>query len=363
ATNDMLKEGTINLLSAEISEKLDFYGAFVYQAASKDSAQISLFTLKKYLSETIEIFEEIIKKPTFPNNEFSKYITNKRQNFKLEQSKVISIARNKFYEQIFSPKNQYGKSEIVADFDNIGIDDLKTFHAKYYTSNNCKIIMSGKVNSIEIDLINTKFGGNDWKGSEKFIKKEANIKQLSNKLIVENKANAVQSAIYIGKNTINKYHSDYIKLKVVSTILGGYFSSRLMRKIREEKGYTYGISSILMSYQQSGMFAIVSEVGVENTKNAVSDIIIEITKLRKELVPNDELNLVKNYLLGNMLRMFDGPFAISSAYKSLIEFNLDVQYFENAFKVIKSITSEEVNNIANKYLHEDDMVKIVAGKY
>ncbi|MDA3779575.1 MAG: pitrilysin family protein, partial [Bacteroidales bacterium] len=361
-TSEMLKEGTLKYSSLQISEKLDFYGAFLNQSVSKDTVQITLFTLKKFLVETIDVFEEIIKTPSFPDQEFEKFIKKSKQHFQIEQSKVSNLAKEKFFEQIFGAENPYGKAVKLSDFDKLNTDDLKRFYAKYYKANNCKIIVSGKVNSKDLKIINTSFGKKDWLIKEKNELPNYKLSQASSDIIIVNKKDAVQSAIFIGKKTINKRHDDYNKLQVVNTILGGYFGSRLMKTLREEKGYTYGISSILMSFQKSGMFAIVSEVDAENSKNAVDDIVTEINKLRNDLVPIEELNIVKNYLLGSVLRMFDGPFAISAAYKSLIEFNLDIEYYEKAINSIKSISSEEIRDIANKYLNEQDMVKVVAGK-
>ncbi len=362
-TNEMLKEGTTKYPSSQISEKLDFYGAFLHQTISKDFAQLTLFTLKKFFQETIIIFEDIIKNPSFSIDEFVKFVNKEKQYFQIEQSKVSNLSREKFFEQIFGQQNPYGKIEKLSDFDNVTVDDLKKFHAKYYNANNCKIIISGKVELNDIAILNNAFGGKDWITKEKIELPDYELSQASSDITIVNKKDAVQSAIYIGKKIINKRNDDYIKLQVTNTVLGGYFGSRLMKVLRENKGYTYGISSILMSYQNAGVFFIVTEVGADNTKNAVDNILTEISKLRNELVPVDELNLVKNYLLGSVLRMFDGPFAISTAYKSLIEFNMDIEYYKKTIKIIKNISSEEIKYIANKYLNEQTMVKVVAGKY
>lgn len=362
-TNEMLKEGTKSYSSFQISEKLDFYGAFVHQSTSKDSAQVTLFTLRKFLKETIEIFEDIIKNPIFPIDEFVKFVNKKKQHFQIEQSKVSNLSRDKFFEQVFGQENPYGKIEKLSDFDNVNAGELKEFHEKYYNANNCKIIISGKVDEHDIKILNNTFGGNDWSAKEEIKFPVYELSQTSTELSIVNRKDAVQSAIFVGKKTINKRNNDYIKLQITNTILGGYFGSRLMKTLRENKGYTYGISSILMSFQNSGVFFIVTEVGADNTKNAVDNILTEISKLRNEPVLYAELNLVKNYLLGSILRMFDGPFAISSAWKSLIEFDMDIEYFEKTIDIIKNISSKEIMHIANKYLNEQTMAKVIAGKY
>ena len=177
------------------------------------------------------------------------------------------------------------------------------------------------------------------------------------------KENVTQSAIRLGKIIINKAHPDYHKLNVVNTILGGYFGSRLMKTIREEKGYTYGISSVLVSLKHAGYLVILSEVGANVAKNAITDILIEIKKLRLEKISQQELDLVKNYMLGDQLRSFDGPFEISSSFKSIIDLGLDTNFYDKTIDAIRTITPDEIILIANKYLQEDTLIKTIAGKY
>ena len=177
------------------------------------------------------------------------------------------------------------------------------------------------------------------------------------------KENVTQSAIRLGKIIINKTHPDYHKLNVVNTILGGYFGSRLMKTIREKKGYTYGISSVLVSLKHAGYFVILSEVGTNVAKNTIADVITEIKKLRLEKISQQELDLVKNYMLGDLLRSFDGPFEISASFINIIDLGLDTNYYDKAIDAIRTITPDEIILIANKYLQEDILIKTIAGKY
>jgi predicted Zn-dependent peptidase len=177
------------------------------------------------------------------------------------------------------------------------------------------------------------------------------------------KEDVSQSAIRLGKVTINRDHPDYHNLNIVNTILGGYFGSRLMKNIREDKGYTYGINSVLVSLKNAGYFVILSEVGSNVAKEALSDINIEIKKLREEIISQEELDLVKNYMLGDILRSFDGAFEIASSFKQIIELGLDLSYYQKEIDAIRSIRPQDVKDIANKYLHEDTLVRTVAGKY
>ena len=361
--NEMLIEGTKNYTSHEIAEKLDFYGAFIQPEPTKDFSSVTLYTLNKYLPETIKILEDIIKNPIFPDKELTTFLNKRKQQFLIELEKVTNIARREFNEQLFGENHPYGKKVNVNDYDSVTNEDLILFHENYYHPGNCKIIVSGKINENVFHLINTHLGNNDWKQKELIVEKKYLVPEVSKPFSFIKKENVTQSAIRIGKLTINKDHPDFHKLKVAVTILGGFFGSRLMKKIREEKGYTYGISSILVSMKHAGYLVILSEVGKDVAKLAIDEVINELKILKTELVSDDELSLVKNYMLGDLMRAFDGAFEISSAYRSLIDFDLDHNYLLDAIKTIKSITSEEIKSIVNKYLDDESLVKTIAGKY
>jgi predicted Zn-dependent peptidase len=134
-----------------------------------------------------------------------------------------------------------------------------------------------------------------------------------------------------------------------------------MTNLREEKGYTYGIGSIVVSMLKSGYLVIISEVGKDLEDKAVIEINNELKKIRTEIIPDDELLTVKNYMLGELLNAFDGPFALAESFKSILDYNLDYDYFEKYINTIKNITSEELIKLANKYIHEENMIGVIAG--
>src|SRR5690606_34435184 len=149
---------------------------------------------------------------------------------------------------------------------------------------------------------------------------------------------AIQSAIRVGRLLFNKTHPDYFKFQVLNTILGGYFGSRLMANIRDEKGYTYGIGSGLTNLVRGGYLFISTEVGADVTGAALREIYHELKVLREKTVPSEELETVRNYMLGNFLRSVDGPFSLSEKFKAVWEYGLDYSYFDNYFKAVKEVT-------------------------
>ncbi|MBK7132383.1 MAG: insulinase family protein [Bacteroidales bacterium] len=175
------------------------------------------------------------------------------------------------------------------------------------------------------------------------------------------KAGTVQTSVRIGSATINKRHPDYPGLKVLDAVLGGYFGSRLMKNIREDKGFTYGISSSLTSLDLAGYKVISTEVGKKNCHKAIDEIYKEIRLLQSEPVKSGELDLVRNYMSGELLRMFDGPFALADSFRSVWDFGLDNSYYYRLADKIKTIGQDEIMHLANTYYNTDDLYEITAG--
>lgn len=361
-TSEMLTEGTQSLSSVEIANQLDYYGAILKSASNKDTATVTLVTLKKHLEPLVKLLSDIVKKPDFPENELSTYIENKKQRFLLERAKVNTLSKIKFYEAIFGSNHPYGKVTEYEDFGKVKRDDLIQFHKDHYIAENCKALITGNTDTETFRIINKYFGGSDWKKGSNIAVPQYPVQSLGEQEIFTPKQDAVQAAIRIGKPVINKHHPDYLGMKIVTTVLGGYFGSRLMKKVREEKGYTYGINAILASFVYEGYFMIASEVGANVCRKAIDAIKQEIQRLKKEKVGSSELEMVKNYLTGELLRLFDGPLSTSSSYLTLMESEVSEDYFSRMFKKVNEIDAKEIIELANKYLNEEDMVLSIAGQ-
>ena len=361
-TNNMLESGTRSFTADQLSDGIDFYGSFLELQVEQDYATVTVFSLNKYLKETLKFVEELLKYPTFPETEFRIHIFNKHQKHTINSQKVSVLARRKFTELLFGEKHPYGIQVEEQDFERIKTDELRDFFSHHYTHKNCSIIASG---NLPVDLQDTlnEFFGDAWGNTNSVISNTPVIAHTSKtpKHFIK-KEDAIQSAIRIGRILFNKTHPDYYKFQVLNTILGGYFGSRLMANIREDKGYTYGIGSGLNSLVHNGYFFISTEVGADVTRPTLDETYKELKRLREELVDPSELETVRNYILGNFLRSVDGPFALADKFKSIWEFGLDYSYFDNYFNAVKSVTPTELRDLANKYLQEKDMIECVAGK-
>jgi len=300
------------------------------------------------------------------------HLKNKKQQFHVNNQKVANVARKHFSELIFGEKHPYGINVKESDFDNINRNYLNEFYHQFYRANSCKIILSGKVEETIFPLLDEHFGGNDWSESSTKLSDADKQKYLNNVLLpistspqrehIITRDDAMQSAIRIGKILFNKTHPDFQTLQILNTVFGGYFGSRLMSNIREDKGYTYGIGSGIVSLKNSGYFFISTEVGVEVCKSAIDEIYFEMQRLREELISDEELSLVKNYLLGGFLRSIDGPFAMADRFKGVMEYGLNYDYYDKYVATIRSVSASQLRDLANLYFDKQSMTELVVGK-
>ena len=146
---------------------------------------------------------------------------------------------------------------------------------------------------------------------------------------------------------------------VLNTLFGGFFGSRLMSNIREDKGYTYGIHSYLQNHVHESAWIVSTEAGRDVCEATIAEVYKEMTLLREELVDADELLLVKNYMMGSILSELDGPFHIMARWKTIILNDLPETFFYDYINTIKSITAPELKDLANKYLQHDAFYELV----
>lgn len=362
AANNLLETGTKNYTANELSDNIDFFGSFFECAVDQDYASLALFSLNKYIDKSLHYVEDIIKNPTFPKDEFDIYISNKKQKHLVNSEKVNVLARRRFSELIFGEKHPYGISVKDNDFEKLSLESVIDFYKTFYHSGNCTIIASGKLSNDLLEILNNRFGKTSWGHVQAIPAPQVKLDTTQQQHHFIEKADAIQSAVRIGRLMFNKTNPDYFKFQVLNTILGGYFGSRLMANIREDKGYTYGIGSGLASLVNGGFFYISTEVGTDVTNDTLKEIYKEIKLLREELVDADELETVRNYVLGQFLRSVDGPYALADKFKAVWEFGLDYDYFEKYFEAVKTITPEEIRTLAKTYLQEKDLIELVVGK-
>jgi predicted Zn-dependent peptidase len=356
--NSMLTEGSDCHSSSYINNTLDWHGAFYHQYTERDMAGFIICFLERRMEKILNLSSEILLKPVFPEKELRIILKKRFQDYIINKEKVQNLALEKFFNCIFGD-HPYGRMIQPQDFTNITPGILRDFHSGYYVSGNMAILVTGYISDRIIEILSSSFGDLPPAGEPQMMKKV--LHSLPQKHFGIEKRNAVQTAVIIGSPTINKCHPDYPGLKILNTILGGYFGSRLMKNIREDKGYTYGISSSVTSLKMSGYKIISAEVNKKYSQATIDEIFKEIRMLQKKPVGKEELKIVKNYMLGEMIRMFDGMFALAESFRAVWDFGLDNSYYYRFAEKIKSISAEEIISLANTYYNIDDLYVITAG--
>lgn len=360
ATNTMLNDGTSELSSTQIADKIDYYGAFLQTEYANDHSTVTLFTLNKHLANTLPIVKAIISDSIFPQVELDTLIRNQKQKLSVSLEKNDFLSRKTFSHVLFGD-TLYGYDIAATDYDKLNRDQLNTYFKLAYQPKNCTVIISGKVNEDTITLID-KYFGSDWNNSIDVKENEFKFTTGSGQENFLERADALQSAIRIGQVSINRKHADFPGLQVLNTIFGGYFGSRLMANIREDKGFTYGIGSALVSLKNTGYFFIASEVGAEVCSATLTEIEKEITLLKEQPVTEGELALVRNYMLGSMLGSLENSLSHADKFKNVYFSGLDYDYYKNYINTVRNISPDELQALANQYLNFNSFEKVIVGK-
>lgn len=358
-TVTMLNEGTTNLTAAEIASNIDYYGSFFQTEYGLDRCNVVLYSLNKHLTHTLPIIKDVLTNSVFPEKELQTYINNQKQRLKVSLEKNDFLARRAFNKLLFD-NTLYGYTVEESDFDDLKREDLLEYYSQSYHPQNCSIVLSGNINDDNFNTIDELFG--TWQSEIAFKKNKFDFNEVKGEFKLIEKEQALQSAIRIGMPSINRTHPDFVGLQVLNTVLGGYFGSRLMANIREDKGYTYGIGSANVSLEQAGYFFITSEVGADVCTDTLKEIEKEINILKTELITDKELNLVKNYLMGSLLGSLENAFSHAEKFKNIYFYHLGYDYYDDYIKTVKSIKSQQLLELANKYWDYQQFLKIVVGK-
>ncbi len=361
--NNMLKEGTERFSAREISETIDFYGAHISTSLSKDHGEISLLCLKKHLPALIDIFTDILLVPTFPENEFNAFKNRSKSKLAVNLDKVEFQCRLLF-SQLFFGDSAYCDRFSLEDYDMIDQADIETFFRQQYTIDDAICVISGKDTAYAKTILDEALTAKkDLLTSAKSEKPDLIWKYGGRVEKRALKKGAVQTAIRMGIPAVNRKHPDYAALYFGNVLLGGYFGSRLMQNIREEKGFTYGIGSSYNNLEHGAYISINTQVGSENTLATCDEIIKEIKRLSTDLVSDEELELVRNYVVGNLLKQFDGPFAISDRLKIVLTSDLKPDVFARFSKEIFALKPFEIRIIFTKYFDPSLICSAIVGEW
>ena len=353
----LLLTGTPEKSAVQIQEEINALGGFMENGLSAENSVVSMYCLRENLKELFEILIDAINNVAFFDDEVTDLLSDRKQKLEISREKVSYLAQANFQQQLFGSDQRYSQIIQDEDFDLVTIEKLKAFHKDYYLNGLERVVIVGDISEDDVQSIVALSKQNAQ------TKKRDYSKDLKNATGLKNvpKDGALQSAIRVGRTLFNKNHEDYLDFLVLNTILGDYFGSRLMSNIREDKGYTYGIGSMLAELNDTGYFLIATEVGADVRDNAIIEIKNELERLQNELVSESELELVKNYMRGQLLKSADGPYAMTDLYLSVILHGKDLEFYNEALASLNEITPKRLQELAQKYLSWDNMSIVTAG--
>lgn len=358
-TTRLVVEGTKTFSSEFIHEKIDFCGAQLQKSTNTHSALFQLTMLNRHLQELLPLFFSIFTEPIFDKKEFELVRNIFKQRYVVDNQRIENIAYDTLNELLFTNQNAYGKFAKLEDYENLSVDWIKDYWAEHYKAQNLTIVVISKESSMVIKEIDKYFGKIKIEKSEVLASKMVPVlKAEINKIKMPN---SLQSAVRLGWRIENYSKEEKYKLNILVTALGGYFGSRLMKNIREEKGLTYSIYANMPIYKYAGSIQIASEVNAKYKNKVIDEILKEVVDLQTKEIDKEELNRTKNYIQGQLLRSIDGNFKFGKFLAWIIAHNRDWDYIEQYNKAILSINSDELMDLAKKYLPLDNCFKVIVG--
>lgn len=358
ATANLLAEGSERMSAAQIAEQLDYHGSWFDVNIDRDYAYINFASLSKFFDQTLAVAEELLLRPTFPDEELKTYAAKRKQRLAIDRSKVDIKAREAFARALFGPDHPYGISSDECEYDRLTRADIVEFFRRRYTAENCFVVCSGRIGTRErtaIEELARRIPRGGVEGAARF------PDPVTTRSLFVAHPGAVQSSIRIGRLLFPRQHPDFVGMQVVATALGGYFGSRLMQNLRERNGYTYGVVAAMVNFEQAGYFAVATQVGSDVTRDALREIRAEIERLRTEAMPEEELELVKNMMSGEMMRILDGPFGIADVTIENILCGFGNRIIAENIRRVRGMTPEEVRLLAARYLANEELVTVVVG--
>lgn len=358
----LITEGTGHRSAKEIADFLNFRGINIEKTIDALTVGLTIYLQNRYLDEFLPLLHEMLTESTMPENEFEVFLKNKRREFDQLQQKTNFTASRTCLEEMFGKGHVYGKYMQNSDFETITTEQVRKFYRERYGLQNCRFFLAGNVSEKNIAALENVFGNGTLPSGESPVEISVRPNPSVSKTI--DRPEAVQTSIRIGKIIDLGWDSmEFAKLMVVNNLLGGGFlGSRLMRNLREEKGYCYGIYSVI-SIERKAIYMMVStEVGNEVAKPAVTEIFNEIRRLQTEPVGEEELTTTRRFLIGDFIRGVDGVFELAERGRTQYAAQADDTFAKNYLEAIESITPEEIMELAKKHFATDSFVQVLAGK-
>lgn len=361
AMASLLTQGTANYSSKELAEEVENLGASLHASSSSDNTIVSASALTMYRSEILRLLAEILLQPTFPENELSLYKQNSIKSLQYQRSQADFLADEQVSRIIFG-SHPYGAATLTPeDIDKLSREKLVEFHQQRLIPNNAMLIVVGDVNQDELlDELNRVLG--EWKSGEvEEFDFDAPPTRSEKTLTIVDRVGSAQSNIVLSNLGIERTNPDYFSVLVMNQILGAGASSRLFMNIREEKGYTYGAYSSFDSRRLTGAFEATAEVRTAVTGDSLKEFFYELERIRDEKVGENEIQDAQNFLMGVFPIRAETQEGLTNLIVAQKLYNLPDDYLQTYRENINAVTIEDVQRVANKYIHPDKIALVIVG--
>ncbi len=351
---EMMKRGSKKRGLVAIARGFEKYGAEIHFRGGRDALLFELKVLSAHFSDVWPLFLEILSEPEFEEKSLENLKKKSISALKQEEAQPAFLAKKMLRKGIFGGEHPYGYTLDVDDILAISCEDLRKYFAEVSWKNPF-VVLSGEIASHDgatlvrdIEHLSLRLA------DESFWEKNQGEKKIKT-----THPNSLQDSIALGATTIQQNDPDYPKLVVANTLLGNFFSSRLMQNIREKKGYTYGIYSQLVPFKGATLWMIASDLKVGKAEESILAVHKEIERLKSELAPIQEIEILKNYLKGQLISSFDSVFSLGYLYVNLHIHSLDMGYYHRLYSAIDSTTPFSIQATASKYFENQGLHEVV----
>ncbi len=359
-TGMVIDEGANGYDALQIDEMFEALGTIFGVTVERDSIFFSLVSLKKNFEKSLEILSWILQKPNFHKEDFlreKEKLLSEIIRLKDEPSFVADWALDYYLAK--NTPYAYPNIGVSEEIKNITLTDVKDFYNSNFSPRNMFLTAVGNLNKSEFEeLLNKYFGEWNTDGSDE--QEPLVPEESSRKIILVNKPDAAQSEIRIGNLATPRHSPDYFAKKIVNTILGGQFSSRLNHNLREEKGITYGVRTSFSHNLNFGFFESSAAVDTANTKLALVEFFKEFDLIREE-IKNEEIEFAKSYLKKTYPSQFETYSKIVANISTQIIFDLPDDFFETYLDNISSVGEDEIKNAARNNIKPHNQIVVVVG--
>ncbi|MFA8300413.1 MAG: M16 family metallopeptidase [Hyphomicrobiales bacterium] len=356
----MMKVGTKSYTSEDIDNIVDGHGALFSAIPEKDSLIVSLTTLNKHLPALMPVLAEVICSCTFPQSEYDQLVNDSIHDLTIDRQKVKNRGFLEFQNYIYGLNSSYRSISNREEYDLLNRDIVVDFYHHHIIPSKCKIFVCGLPDDNIKDVLN-KYLGHQWRENIIIEPSKACAIPVKPDRYYIDIPDAMQSAIIMGSEVPNKNDKYYHEMDVLNTVLGGYFGSRLMANIREDKGYTYGVHSHIVTLKHFSYLYVSTDIAKGYTDLVFDEIYKEFKKLREELISDEELDKVRSNMLGSLLGSIDGSISQGERWRTSISNGVYPEFFEDNIHIINTVKASTLRELANKYLREDQFIEVVTG--